>query len=109
ERVRARHDLHDRLAVANDAPDGMHGKLMHDARLRGSQIDALELILRRDNSLLELGDLALGFAQVLEHFGPEIPVELDNLQFSFADLAARTRSLGDELSALAIQARLVAL
>ena len=107
--VGARHDLHDGLAVADHAADGVHRKLMDDAGLRRADIDALELVLGRRHALLELGDLALRLAQVLEHLGAEILVELDDLQLGLADLAARARDVGDELAALALQPRLVAL
>jgi hypothetical protein len=60
--VGARHDLHDGLAVADYAPHGVHGELVHDARLRRAQVDALELVLGGGDALLELGDLALRLA-----------------------------------------------
>lgn len=70
---------------------------------------ALELVLGRGDPLLELGDLALRLAQVLEHLGAEILVDLDDLQLGFADLTARPGDVGDELAALALRSRLVAL
>ena len=76
---------------------------MDEAGLRRAQVDALELVLGRGDPLLELGDLALRLAQVLEHLGAEILVDLDDLQLGFADLAARTGDVGDELAALALQ------
>ena len=79
------------------------------AGLRRAQVDALELVLGRRDPLLELGDLALRLAQILEHLGAEILVELDDLQLGLADLAARAGDVGDELAALALQPRLVAL
>ena len=82
---------------------------MDEAGLRRAQIDALELVFGRGDPLLELGDLALGLAQVLEHLGAEILVDLDDLQLGFADLAARTGDVGDELATLALRSRLVAL
>ena len=102
ERIGARHDLHNGFAVADHAADGMHGKLVDEAVLRRADVDALELIFRRRHALLELGDLALGLAQVLEHLGAEILVELDDLQFGFADLAAGARDLRDDTGPLAL-------
>ena len=109
ELVGARHDLHDGLAVADHAADGMDRELVDEAGLRRAQLDPLELVLGRRDALLELGDLALRLAQVLEHLGAEILVELDDLQLGLADLAARARDVGDELAALALEPRLVAL
>src|SRR5262245_24321268 len=109
ELVRLRHDLHDRLAIADDAAHRVHAELMHDAALRRPDIHALELILRRRHTLLELGDLALGFAQVLEHLGAEILIELQDLQLGLAVLGARAGDRRDELAALALEPRLVAL
>jgi hypothetical protein len=40
--------------------------------LRRPQVNALELILGRDDPLLELGDLALRLALVLEHVAAKI-------------------------------------
>ncbi len=107
--VRPRHDLHDGLAVGDHPADRMHRELVHDPGLRGPQVDAPELILGGDHLLLELGALALGLAQILQHVGAEVLVELDDLQVGLADLAARPRDIGDELPALALELGLVAL
>ncbi|MGZ8387204.1 MAG: hypothetical protein ACXWVE_02955 [Rhodoplanes sp.] len=64
---------------------------MDGAGLRRAEVDALELVFGRRDALFELRDLALRLAQLLEHLGAEILVELDDLQLGFADLAARAR------------------
>jgi hypothetical protein len=51
----------------------------------------------------------LRLAQILERVGAEILIDLDNLQLGLADLTARAGGVGDELTALALQPRLVAL
>ena len=70
---------------------------------------APELILSCGEAFLELRDFALRLAQILEHVGAEILIDLDNLQLDLTDLAARTGGVGDELTALPLQPRLVAL
>ena len=87
----------------------MHGELVHDTRLRRAQVDALELVLGGGDAFLELGDLALRLAQIPQHLGAKVLVDLDDLQFGLADLAARAGDIGDELAALALQPRLIAL
>src|SRR5262245_33051531 len=109
ELVRLRHDLHDRLAVGDDAAHRVHAELMHDAALGRPDIHALELVLGRRHALLEFGDLALGLAQVLEDLGAEVLIELQDLQLGFAVLGARAGDRCDELAALAFEPRLVAL
>ena len=84
-------------------------KLIDEARAGSPDVDALELVLGSSHPLDKLGNLALRFAQVLQHFGAEILVELDDLQLGFADLGARARNVGDELTAFAAEPRLLAL
>src|SRR6185312_4748407 len=103
--VVARDDLHQHFAVADDAADRMHGELIDGAVLGRDDVDALELVLRRDQTLGQLGDLALRVAQVLEHFGAEILVELDDLKPGLVDLAFGARHFGDVLPALAREPR----
>src|SRR5262249_41642968 len=88
---------------------GMHGKLMDGTRLRRAQVDALELVLGCRDSLLKLRNLALRLTQIFEHVSTKILIELDDLQFSLADLAACPGDIGNELPAFALQPRLIAL
>ena len=90
------------LAVGDHAAHGVHRELMDVTGLRRAQVDALELVLGRRDPLLELGDLALRLAHILEHLGAEILVDLDDLQLGLADLAARAGDVGNELAALAL-------
>jgi len=56
--------------------------------LRCPNIDAFELILGGDDPLPQFSDFALRLLQVFEHFGLKVLIELEDLQFGFADLAA---------------------
>src|SRR5689334_7129428 len=109
ELIAARDDLHDGLAGADHAADGVHAQLVHGAALRGTDLDPVELILGRGDPLVELGDLALGLPQVLENLGAGVLIELDDLELDLADLAARARYVGNELAAVPVQLGLVAL
>ena len=80
-----------------------------DAVLRSADISALELILRRDFALDIFADLAVDFAQFLGHVAGQILIHLNDLQLDFGDLAFYLRSLGDDLAALALKARFIAL
>ncbi len=86
---------------ADDAADGVDGELVHDAGLRRADVDPLQLILGGGEALPQLGDLAFGLAQIPQHFGAEILVELDDLQLGFADPAAGAGDVGAELAVLA--------
>ena len=57
----------------------------------------------------ELGDLGLDLAQVLADLGAHVLVDLQDLQLDLGDLALGLRGRGDELAALAFEARRVAL
>ena len=58
---------------------------------------------------VNLADLGLGVAQVAQHLGPEILIELYDLQLELADAAAGAGDFCDKLSALAFELGLVAL
>jgi HlyD family type I secretion membrane fusion protein len=108
EAVGLRHDQHDWLARINDAADRVHGELVHEATLRGADLDALELVLRRHLALDELADLALDVAQLGRHLALEVLVELDDLQLGLGDLTLRGGDRGDELALLAVEAQAAA-
>ena len=109
EAVRLRHDQHDRLARVDDAADRMHRELVHEAVLRGADVDALELVLGRHLALDELADLGLAVAQFGRHLALEVLDELDDLQLGLSDLALGAGDRGDELALLAIEPRGLAL
>jgi hypothetical protein len=69
---------------------------------------AKSLIRCRDHPFDQFSNLALRVAQVLEHCGAEILIELDDLQLSLADLGAGACDVGDELATLTLKARLLA-
>jgi hypothetical protein len=84
-------------------------ELEHGAVLRRADIDALELILRRNLAFDELADLVLDFAQLLGDVAAEVLVDLDNLQLGLGDLAFDLSSRGNELATLALEPGLLAL
>jgi hypothetical protein len=65
ERVRLRHDEHDRIAGGDHAADGVRRRLEHDAVLRRADIGALELILRGHLAFNVFADLAVDLAHLL--------------------------------------------
>ena len=109
EVVGVRHDQHDGVAGGDDAADGMHVRLEHHAVLRRADVDALELILGRDLALDEFADLAVDLARLLGDLAAQIPVDLDDLQFGFGDLALGLRGLRDQLPGFALEPGRVAL
>src|SRR2546426_10522376 len=81
-----RHHLHDGVAGANHAADGVRVQLMDHARGRRAHLDAVEDIARRDASFAEFGFLALRLAKILDDFGADILVEPDRLKLRLVDL-----------------------
>ena len=62
QRVVLRDDEHQRFAGSNDAAPRMKGQLVASAGLRRSDDGMLELVLRCDLALAELGDLGVDVA-----------------------------------------------
>src|SRR5215831_13976194 len=81
----------------------MDGKLMHHAILRGTDIDALKLVLSGDLLLYEFRSLGTDFGQILANFSTHVLVNLDDLQLCLGDLAPGLRDVGYELPALAFE------
>src|SRR5829696_9150057 len=104
-----RHDQHDGLSGRDHPADRVDGRLVHHPVLRRSDIDALQLVLGRDLALDELGNLALDLAQVLGNLAAQILIDLQDLQLDLGNLALGLSGRGDELAALALEARGVAL
>ena len=100
--VGIRHHLHDGVAGANDAADGVRAQLMDHARRRRAHLDALEDVARRDASFAEFGFLALRLAEILDDFGAYILVEPDHLQLRLVDLGLGLGDGGDQLAALTL-------
>src|SRR3569832_840671 len=107
--VPLRNDGHDRLAVADDAADGVNAHGVHDPRTRCTDINPIKLVFGRDHLVGQFGDLAVNLTQVFQNLGTKILVDLDDLQFGFADFGASPGDLGNRLASLAFEARLVAL
>src|SRR5215203_5224162 len=104
-----RHDQHDGLSGRDHPADRVDGRLVHHPVLRRSDIDALQLVLGRDLALDELGNLALDLAQVLGNLAAQILIDLQDLQLDLGNLALGLGGRRDELAALALEARGVAL
>ena len=82
---------------------------MHHAALRRADVDALELVFGGDFLLDEFGGLAANVGEVLADLGAHVLVDLQDLDLGLGDLALGLRDRGDKLSALAFEARLLAL
>jgi hypothetical protein len=54
----------------------VHRELMDDAVLGRPNFDAFELVLRRDSSFGQLGDLCLNFAQLARDLAAQILIDL---------------------------------
>ena len=93
----------------DDAADRVDGRLVHHAVLRRADVDALELVLGRDLALDELADLAVDLAQVLGDLAAQILIDLQDLQLDLGDLALGLGGRRDELAALALEPRRLAL
>ena len=83
--------------------------LEHCAVLRRADLDAPELVLGRHLALDEFADLAVDVAQFARHFARQFLVDLQHLQLVLGNLAARLCDRGDQLSALALKPRRLAL
>ena len=87
----------------------MRLQLVDDSRLRRPDLGTPQFVGRGIGAFLQFGRLCLGFPQVFEHVGTEILIELEDLQPGLGHLGARARDIGDQLTAFALQARLVTL
>src|SRR5262249_36781521 len=104
----ARHDALD-LAGRDHAADSVNRQLKHGSVLRGTNVDALELVFGGDLALDDLADLAVHFAQFLGNLAGEVLVYLQDLQGGFRNLAFGLRRRRDQLTAFAIEPRRLAL
>src|SRR5262252_2477392 len=102
EVVRFRNDQHRGLASGEHSADRVHVQLMHDAALRGTNIDAHELVLGGDLALDQLGHLALDLAQLLRDLASQLLIDLDDLELGLGDLGASLRDRGSELAMLSL-------
>src|SRR5262245_2790609 len=107
EHVGARDNQHDRLAWADDAPDRMHGKLMHAAVPRRADVDALELVLGRNPFFNQLRGLCPDLGQLLAHLAAKILIDLQDLELGFGDFAPGLGDRGDQRSSCSQQPRRV--
>ena len=91
--VGIRHDLHDGVAGADHAADGVRVQLMDHARRRRADLDAVEQVARGDAALDQFGFLALRLAEILDDLGAKILIDADDLQ-----LAPRRSSISSRRS-----------
>ena len=89
EIVALRHDQHDRITGRDHAADRIGRRLKDDAILRGADVGALELILRRDLALDKLADFAVDITQLLSDVAGKVLVHLNDLQLDFGDFSLR--------------------
>ena len=82
---------------------------MHDAALRGADVDSLELIFGSDFLFNELGGLAANVREIPAVLGPHVLINLQDLDPRFRDLALGLRGRGNQLSTLAFETRVFAL
>ena len=75
-------------AFADHSADRMCIELIDNSGLRGPDVGALEFVRGGICAFLQFRDLCLSFAQILEHFGAKILIELENLQLGLGDFAA---------------------
>ena len=73
----------------------MYLQLVDDAGLRCAELRAPEFIRCCIGALLQFRDLCLGFAQILEHVGAEILVELQDLQLRLGENSSRLDVVSD--------------
>ena len=107
--VRFRNDQHDRVAGGDHAADCVHLRFQHDAVLRRADVDALELIFRRDLALDEFTELGVDLAHVLGDLAAQVLIDLDDLEFGLRYLALGLRNGRYQLPAFALEPRAVAL
>src|SRR5712664_4666153 len=74
---------------------------MDNPRSRRAELDPLDNITGRDATLFEFGFLALRLAELLDHVGTKILIELYNLKLGFANFCFCLGDSGDQLPALA--------
>src|SRR6185312_11273525 len=106
--VRFRNDQHDGVTSRDDSAYSVHFRLEHDAILWCANVDALELVLRRDLALDELAIFGVDLAHVLSDLAAQILINLDDLQFGLGNLALGLRNCGEQLRPLAFKPRGVA-
>ena len=56
-------------------------------------VDASELFFGRDPALHQFADLGIDLSQFLSDFAGQIAIDLNDLKFSFRDLALRLRAV----------------
>jgi len=87
----------------------MDAEFVNDPVDRGPELDPSQLILSRNFSFLQLGDAALGLAQLFLRVGEPVLIDGDSLQSRFRDLAAEFGDLRHQRSDLTLDTGLVAL
>ena len=102
------HDQHGDFAAADHAADREDVELMHLARHRRTDLDARQALRRRDLALDILVDLVAHVGDLPDHLRMEFVVEAHHLDLLFGDRSARRGDVGEQLAALALDARAVA-
>src|SRR5262245_10530538 len=97
------YDQHDRFTRSDNATNRVHGKLMYDAVLRGSDVDAFKLILGCDLSFHQFRNLRVGVGKIFTHLAAQILIDLNDLQLYLTDFSLGLSPAADELTALALK------
>jgi TRAP-type mannitol/chloroaromatic compound transport system permease small subunit len=89
-----RHDLHQRVAGADDTANGMGVERQHESPHRSTHGGAIQGVLQGRQALLQVVDLGLGFGKLGHHLGNKAFVELQYFQARFANAYLRRRNRG---------------
>src|SRR5262249_37098978 len=109
QHVIGRNDQHQLLGRIDHAANSMDAELMNDSVDRSPEFDPLQLVLRRNLSLLQLCDATLSVAQFLLRIGKPVLIDSNDLQSRLRDLAASFGNLCQQRPDLPFNASLVAL
>jgi hypothetical protein len=75
----------------------MHGELMNDTMEGGANFDAFQHVFRRHFSFHQLGSLGTDIGKFLTDLTALLPVDLEDLQLGFGNLALDLGGGGGQL------------
>ena len=101
--VRFRNDDHHDLCRRNDTSDGVNRQFVNNSVYRSAKFDMGHLVFCGNCAFGQLSLFVLGLSQVLHDVGPEILIQLDQLQLGFVDFAAGFGDAGNQLPTFAVE------